>query len=269
MMGWLQWSLLFLAAMLAGAVNSVAGGGTLLTFPTLAWALGNSVVANATSTVAIWPGALSSFWRYRSELGSSRKELFLLATPSLLGGILGAVLLLRTSNATFDALVPYLILLATVLFLFQEPLARWQRRRAEIDGQDALAASSRKNHHGPKTKARWAIVLAFQLLVGIYGGYFGAGIGILMLAAFGFLGFTNIHQMNGLKSLNGMCINGVAAVVFIAQGLVDWRLAAFMAVGAIVGGYAGADTARRLGQKAVRRIVIAIGFALSISFFLR
>jgi uncharacterized membrane protein YfcA len=261
-MDWLHYVVLFVAAVLAGMVNAVAGGGTLLTFPALTWALGNSIVANATSTVAIWPGALSSFWGYRSELGSSRRELLLLATPSLLGGVAGAFLLLRTSQHTFDELIPYLILAATLLFILQEPLARWQRRRA------AAADPSSQDH--PRTSlGRWIVVLTFQLLVGIYGGYFGAGIGILMLAAFGFLGFTNIHHMNALKNLNGMCINGVAAVMFIYKGLVDWRLALFMAVGALLGGYAGADTARRLGQKTVRWIVIFIGFALSISFFLR
>ncbi len=264
----LRYGVLLVVAVLAGTVNSVAGGGTLLSFPVLVWALQNSKAANATSTVALWPGALSSFWGYRSELQSSRGELVLLAVPSLLGGVIGAVLLLHTSNAVFDELIPYLILVATILFILQEPLGRWQRRRAEAAGGDNAPERS-ANGRRFRWLARWAVVLLFQLLVGIYGGYFGAGIGILMLAAFGFLGFTNIHHMNALKNLNGMCINGVAAVMFIAKGLVDWRLAAFMAVGAIIGGYAGADTARRLGQKTVRRIVVVIGFVLAVSFFLR
>ncbi|MHB1033902.1 MAG: sulfite exporter TauE/SafE family protein [Pirellulales bacterium] len=261
--------LLLIAAMVGGAVNAVAGGGTLLTFPALLWAGQLEIVANATSTVALWPGAASSFWGYRGELRSSRREILVLAVPSFVGGVVGAVLLTRTSNTVFAAVVPYLILLATCLFVVQEPLARWLRRRAEQPDAKPAAASAPGDADRPRSTARWIAVLTFQLLVGVYGGYFGAGIGILMLAAFGFLGFKNIHHMNALKNLNGMCINGVAAVLFIAKGLVDWRLAALMAAGAIVGGYAGAGTARRVGQKRVRRAIIAIGLALSIWLFVR
>jgi hypothetical protein len=226
-------------------------------------------------------------------------------------------LLLHTDNATFAALVPYLILLATCLFIVQEPLSRWQRRRADRVGAGGQGAEQVRNteyevrstEYGadgegppsalsplpsalrrptepygpgspplpdpqplaadPHPPTRWAAVLAFQFLIGVYGGYFGAGIGILMLAAFAFLGFTNIHHMNALKNLNNMCINGVAATLFIAKGLVDWRLVLLMAAGAIVGGYAGAGTARRVGQKNVRRMIIAIGFALSIWLLVR
>jgi uncharacterized membrane protein YfcA len=253
--------LLFVAAFMGGAVNAVAGGGTLLTFPALLWAHQLEIVANATSTVALWPGALSSFWGYRSELRSSRRELLVLAVPSFVGGVLGAVLLTKTSNATFAALVPWLILLATLLFLAQRPLAEWQRRRAaRLAGGELSAAVPVESD---PSMARWVSVLAFQFLVGVYGGYFGAGIGILMLAAFGFLGFTNIHHMNALKNLNGMCINGIAAALFIVKGLVDWRLALLMAAGAILGGYAGAGTARRVGQSTVRATIIGIGFALT------
>jgi uncharacterized protein len=260
--------LLFGAAALGGAVNSVAGGGTLLTFPALLWALrwtqGAERIANATSTVALWPGALSSLWGYRSEFRSGMGEILALSVPSFLGGLLGATLLLVTSNETFAAIVPYLILLATLLFMVQEPLSRWQRRR------ETAAQETR-----PRTLPRWIAVLAFQFLVGLYGGYFGAGIGILMLAAFGFLGFTNIHHMNALKNLNAMFINGIAAVLFIVKSqlspepLVDWRLALLMAAGAILGGYAGAGTARRIGQKNVRRLVILIGLSLATSLLVR
>jgi len=253
-------TLLFGAAFWGGAVNAVAGGGTLLTFPALLWAHQLEIVANATSTVALWPGALSSFWGYREELRSGWGEILVLALPSFAGGVLGAVLLVRTDNATFAALVPWLILLATMLFLAQRPLAEWQRRRAArlAPGEPSAEAAE----PGPSA-GRWAAVLGFQFLVGVYGGYFGAGIGILMLAAFGYLGFTNIHHMNALKNLNGMCINGIAAALFITKGLVDWRLALLMAAGAIMGGYAGAGTARRVGQPTVRAAVIVIGFSLS------
>lgn len=248
--------LLFVTAATGGAVNSVAGGGTLLTFPALLWVTGNSVLANATSTVALWPGALSSFWGYRRELASNRREILLLSVPSFLGGILGAVLLMGTRPEIFDYLVPWLILTATLLFIAQEPLSRWQRSRSDTTEGPVQPVASTSGR-------RWAGVLAFQFLVGVYGGYFGAGIGILMLAAFGLLGLTNIHHMNALKNLNGMFINGIAAALFIADGLVDWRLALLMAIGAIVGGYAGAGGAQRIGQKNVRRLIVAIGFSLS------
>jgi uncharacterized membrane protein YfcA len=266
MLLWHEYLILFAVAVVAGAINAVAGGGTLLTFPALLWA-GHltEIVANATSTVALWPGQLGSLWGYRSELGRSRRAILVLAVPSFVGGLAGALLLLGSSNETFRALVPYLILLATLLFTAQEPLARWQRRRAEANEVAVEAAGEARHEPGEErfSRAKWAVVLAFQLLVAIYGGYFGAGIGILMLAALGYLGFRNIHRMNGLKNINGMCINAVAAALFIADGLVDWPLAILMAAGAALGGYAGAGTARKIGQDNVRRLVIAIGLGLT------
>jgi uncharacterized protein len=298
-MEWPQYLLLFGSAALGGAVNSVAGGGTLLTFPALLWAGQPEIIANATSTVALWPGQLSSLWGYRQEVGRNRRVIALLAIPSFLGGLIGALLLLRTDNETFKALVPFLILLATLLFMSQETISRWLKSRASRAEYQVLEATTNEagerekakgespipdteiRHPTPDTRhpaldtrhptpvSRWLGIMLFQLGVAIYGGYFGAGIGILMLAALGLLGFTNIHQMNGLKNINGLCINAVAAVLFIVKGLVDWRLAALMATGAIIGGYTGAGTARRIGQKNVRRLIIAIGFALTISLLLR
>lgn len=261
----LQSLVLFTAAAAGGAINAVAGGGTLLTFPSLLWAGQLEIIANATSTVALWPGAASSFWGYREELGRHWRYMFALAAPSLAGGIVGAVLLVRTDNATFAALVPYLFLIATLLFAVQEPLSRWMR--TGVNGKNGAEEAVETTL--PTSPLRWAVVLVFQFGIGVYGGYFGAGIGILMLAAFGYLGFTNIHQTNALKNLNAMCINGVAAAIFIARGMVDWRLAALMAAGAIVGGYAGAGTARRVGQRNVRRIVVLIGALLTLSLLLR
>jgi uncharacterized membrane protein YfcA len=271
---------IFVAAMLAGAVNSVAGGGTLLTFPALLWVGYGAVVANATSTVALWPGQLSSLWGYRTEIGRSQTAIVALAIPSLLGGILGAYLLLHTSESNFKAIVPFLILMATVLFMLQEPLSRFLRSRSEISARAGAAVNPLEQEETPYDPAApqpspldalrvWGGVMGFQFLVAIYGGYFGAGIGILMLAALGFMGMTNIHRMNGLKNINGLCINAVAAIMFIADRLVDWRIAALMAAGSIVGGYSGAGTARRIGQRNVRRIIIVIGFALTISLLIK
>jgi hypothetical protein len=244
----------FGSAFVAGAINSVAGGGTLLTFPTLIWLGMNSVSANATSTVSIWPGSIGAMWGYRRELKTAEPRLLALVAPSLVGGAAGALLLRYTPPALFDKLVPFLILFATLLFMVQEPI---QRR---------LKTAHPQAHRS----SRWlAGATCFQLLVALYGGYFGAGIGILMLAALSILGLTDIHQMNGLKNFFALCINGVAALYFIWAGMVSWPYVILMAMGAIAGGYGGAGVARRIGQKAVRRIVIGVGFAMALSLFVK
>jgi len=174
----------FGASFLAGAINSVAGGGTLISFPTLIWLGLDSVTANATSTAAIWPGTVGSGWGYRRELRTAEPRFLALIVPSLVGGLLGAWLLRNTPASTFDRLVPYLILFATLLFMAQEPIQR----------KLGTAGAERR-----KSNAWFAGVMLFQLAVGLYGGYFGAGIGILMLAALGIMGLRDIHEMNSLK----------------------------------------------------------------------
>ena len=247
--------LILAAAAVAGAINAVAGGGTLVSFPTLVWIGVPSVVANATNTVAIWPGSLGSAWGYRRELRGFDRRVYSLLVPSILGGIAGAVLLRLTPTQVFDRLVPVLIFFATVVFMFQDRLQRWFNWSATHD-----------DHQG----AQWAAgALVYQFLVALYGGYFGAGIGILMLAALAIMGHTDIHQMNGLKNILAVVINGVAAVYFIWSGLISWPHAAVMAVGAIIGGVGGAGVARRLGRSTVRRIVVVIGFAMAVSLMLR
>ena len=243
----LHLALLFLAALIAGAINSVAGGGTLLTFPALLAVGIPSVAANATSTVALVPGSISAYWSYREEIGRSRRDLLLLAVPSVLGGVLGAFLAVKAGNALFGHLVPWLILGATFLFLIQDPVRRWLSSK-----QSSTLNPVQGRNFGPGG-------MVFQFFVAIYGGFFGAGIGILMLAALGFLGQTNIHRMNGLKNFAAICINGVGAATFIFFGRVHWPLAAVMAVGAVIGGFGGAGLARRIGQANVRRTVVAIG----------
>ena len=260
-----QMTISFAAAFAAGAINSVAGGGTLVSFPTLIWLGLPSIAANATSTVAIWPGSLGSLWGYRRELRGTAPAMLALTGPSLVGGITGAVLLHITPTGLFDRLVPLLILFATLLFMAQEPLQRLFRTRrhggpAPDDDADRAAATG--------TTVMGGAMLA-QLAVGLYGGYFGAGIGILMLAVLGIMGLSDIHQMNGLKNLLALAINGVAALYFIWMGMVSWPHTFVMAAGAIAGGIGGAGVARKLGRPAVRRIVIAIGFGtvLSLIFF--
>ncbi len=235
-----------LAAALGSAINSIAGGGTLVTFPMIV-ALGvNPLVANATSTVALWPGAVGSLWGYRRELRGGRAWVVGFAVPSLVGGALGALLLLATGAERFARIVPFLVLGATVLFMLHGPLIRWLRGAGA--GRPAPAAPP------------WGFVVA-QVAVGTYGGFFGAGAGILMLAVLGLVGLTNIHQMNGLKNWGGLCINLVAAVLFGANGIVLWPLALAMTVGSLVGGYGGARLAQRVGQTMVRRAVVVIGLA--------
>jgi uncharacterized protein len=241
------------AAFVAGAINSIAGGGSLVSFPTLIWLGVPSIPANATNTVALVPGSLASVHGYRRELQGADTRVLALAVPSLVGGIIGSVLLYRTPPEVFDRLVPILILFATLLFMGQEPIQRRFKLTAVHDA-----------------RSHWlSWTMFYQLLVGIYGGYFGAGIGILMLAAFSLMGHTDIHQMNGLKNILAAIINGVAAAYFIWVGLVVWPDALIMAAGAVVGGMTGTRLARRLGRTAVRRIVVATGFVMGLSLMFK
>jgi uncharacterized membrane protein YfcA len=251
---------LCLAAALAGAINSVAGGGTLVTFPMLMLVLGRSlpdeqaaVLANTTSTVALWPGSLGGMWGYRREFAGTGRWMRWLLAPSLVGGIIGAVLLVTLPAESFKLLVPWLILTATLLFLSQPSIARW------MDIGHAHAEPS------PSTKVA---IIAFQFFVAIYGGYFGAGIGILMLSALAMTGLGDIHRMNALKTLFGTLINGAAVAVFVC-GKIEWRYVAPMAVASILGGFVGAASARRLDRNLVRSIVVAIGLVLSTYYFVR
>ncbi len=224
-----------------------------MTFPALMAVLGpgNSVLANGTSTVALVPGSLSAFWGYRKEMGRSRRDLLAMGLPSLLGGAVGAYLATHIGAAIFSRLVPWLIFTATFLFLVQDPVRRWIDR-----GSPPEAGAGGSSPAPPELGAGG---LVFQFFVAVYGGFFGAGIGIMMLAALGFLGQTNIHRMNGLKNFAAVCINGVGALTFIFYRQVNWHLALPMAVAAIIGGYGGAGLARQVGQENVRRLVIAIG----------
>jgi uncharacterized membrane protein YfcA len=245
--------LVFAAACVAGAINSVAGGGTLVTVPTMVWLGMPAINANATSTVALWPGSLSGAWGFRRELVGADRRIFALVVPSLVGGVAGAILLHRTPPDVFERIVPVLILFATCLFTVQDQL----QRRFNLTAI----------HHAHSHWLSWTML--FQLAVAVYGGYFGAGIGIMMLAALSLMGHTDIHQMNGVKNVLAVAINGVAIGYLVFTDLILWQDALVMATGAIVGGVAGAGTARRIGRAAVRRIVIVVGFAMGLSMFLR
>jgi len=251
----IQLLVISIAAFAAGAINSIAGGGTLLSFPALVWIGRPIVVANATNTVAIWPGSFAGVIGFRREIASLDRWLYLLTIPALAGGITGAVLLLRTPEKTFAQLVPFLILAATILVAAQEAIAK----RIPI-----FAAA-----HEKRTAGGIVFAFVFQFIVSIYGGYFGAGMGILMLAALGLIGLRDIHQMNGLKNLLAICINGVAAIYFAISHAVVWRDAGVMAIFSIIGGYTGARLAKRLGRRFVRGFVIVIGLTMTVALAIR
>lgn len=243
------------AAFLAGGINSVAGGGTLVTFPTLMGLGLPSIAANATSTVAIWPGSLGSMWGFRREIRDTDPRIRLLAIPSVIGGIIGAILLRRTSAALFDHLVPFLILFATVLFTVQAPI---QRR-----------LQTTPHSSGPRSMT-WIVSATFaQFAVGIYGGYFGAGMSIMMLTVLAFLGLEDILKMSALTSFFGFCTNGVASILFAASHMVVWPYVLAMMFAALFGGYAAAGVARKIGKVMVRRFVIAVGFTIAITLFIK
>jgi uncharacterized membrane protein YfcA len=234
------------SAFVAGIVNSIAGGGTLLTFPSLLTLLG-PVSANATSTIALLPGSLAAGLGYRKELAECKRNLFYLWPPSFVGGIVGSLLLIRLPEKVFANLVPWLLVSASILLLLQRPLVRWVGAHP----------------HQPTSNRTLAAVIFFQFLVGIYGGYFGAGIGILMLSSLAFVGIPDIHHMNAVKNILAATMNGITAVILGVAGVVVWKYALIMAVAAILGGYAGARVGRRMRPDYVRVIVVAIGFIVA------
>jgi uncharacterized protein len=245
----IQFAILFTAAFAAGAINSIAGGGTLITFPVLIWLGLDPKIANATSTVALWPGLFGGLFGYRRELENSSKILLRLGLTSVVGGAVGAWLLIWTPSPTFARLVPFLILFATVLFMTQGTITRRLRL------QPIVAE--------PKT-SWWLGAIIFQFFSAIYGGYFGAGNGILMLAAMGLLGLHDINRANGIKNFLGICINSIAVLSFALSHLVVWSDALLMAGGALLGGYFGASMAVRIGQAWVRRGIVVIGLVIFI-----
>lgn len=251
--------ILFAAALLAGAVNSVAGGGSFISFPALLFAGVPPIPANATNTAAVWPGTVASTLAYRNAFTpEARKLLPPLLITGVLGGILGAGILLHTPPATFLHILPWLLLAATLLFMVSKRMTDWVRKRAG---------------HAPGDKGSsrllFAVALVVELVVAIYVGYFGAGAGILTLALLALLGIENIHSLNGMKTLLVSVINGVAIITFIVARVIVWPEALLMLVGASAGGYAGAYYAQKMNQEHVRWIVIAVGLGMAAYFFVK
>lgn len=241
-------AILAASAFAAGLVNAVAGGGTLITFPALIATGVPPVAANATNTVALFPGQMASSFAYRSHIAEERQRALALAVPSVVGGILGAVLLLELPESTFKVAVPWLIVFACVILALQTQLKR-------------VVASVRHANH---PAALWVA----QLLISIYGGYFGAGIGILMLAAMGIMLPSSIQHANALKVLFALLINAVAAVIFVAKGAVHVPEAALMAIASIAGGFAGTHLAKRLPPAGMRGFAIMVGLYAAVKMFL-
>jgi uncharacterized membrane protein YfcA len=242
-------ALLVAAAFVAGAMNAVAGGGSFITFPALVFTGVPSVIANASSTVALCPANLASAVAYRNDFRDFEGVSFrAMLGVSLAGGILGALLLLLTPQRTFDGVIPWLLLVATLVFAFAPRLTPALQRRVHI---------------GPRT------LVVVQFFVAVYGGYFGGAIGIMMLSAWALFGLTDLKAMNATKTVLAGSLNGVAVVLFIAAGKVWWPQALVMLVGSVAGGYLGAHYARRVDQRIVRTAIIAVSVTMTVVFFVR
>jgi uncharacterized membrane protein YfcA len=231
----------------------VAGGGSFVAFPALLFVRVPPIQANATNTVALWTAAAASGGAYRKRLDVPRRVFIPLLVASFIGGLVGAYLLLKTPAHTFLEVLPWLTLGATLLFAF---------------GRKLISGRSSGLEHGGSTAALVGAVL-FQFAVAVYGGYFGGGMGIVMLAMLAMLGMTDIHAMNALKSVMGFVINGVAVVAFIVARAVYWKQGIPMIVGGIVGGYVGAHCAQRVPQVWIRRFVVLVGAGMTTYFFVK
>jgi uncharacterized membrane protein YfcA len=242
-----KYALLLVAAFFAGAINSMAGGGSFFTFPALVFSGVPPVAANASSTVALVPGSFASALAYRHDFRSFESlNLRHCLLVSLAGGVIGAILLIVTPNATFVHIMPWLLLFATLTFAFGKAISRWLRQRIQI-GQAAM--------------------LSALFIVSTYGGYFGGGMSIMILAMFSVYGLTDINAMNAIKTLLGGALNAMAVIVFVAAHQVYWRQSLLMMVASIGGGWAGVVLAKRIPTEAIRVGVITVGVALTIYFF--
>jgi uncharacterized protein len=244
---------LFFAGALGGAMNAVAGGGSFIAFPALLFTGVAPIPANATNNVALWVGTVVSGGAYRNKLKNSKRMMLPLLLASAVGGLAGALLLIKTPAHTFLRLIPWLMLAATLLFAFGARLTGRLSAGLSHDAGNAAIGTA----------------CFFELIVAVYGGYFGGGIGIMNLAMLAALGMTDIHAMNALKIILVGVTNGVAAVTFISTHVVEWPQAVVMIVGASSGGYAAAHFAQKLPGRWIRALVIGIGISMTVYFFVR
>ncbi len=253
-MDWLEQFGLLAASFVGGAVNAVAGGGSLITFPALLAAGYPARVANVTNTVALWPGYLGGSLGYGEELRHQRKRIAKLVAPSILGAIAGSAILLSTSENAFESLVPFLILFAVGLMLFQARLTR-------------LAGTHRLARIDPDQTP--LLLQPASFLLAVYGAYFGAGLSIITLAVFGILIPDDLQRLNALKGMSSLIVNAVAVIYFAAFGPVEWLPAVVMASGALAGGYLGSGLARKLGADRLRFGVILFASIMAVVLFVR
>jgi uncharacterized membrane protein YfcA len=246
------------AAGLGGLVNSVAGGGGFLVFPSLLKAGLLPIQANATGTVALWPGQFTSIAGYREELKKNLRLVIPVVIVAFIGGLAGAITLLKGSQDSFLRLVPYLFLLGSVSFALSGPISKMVRSRA----------ADHAAHPEHRTRIYIVPMLASQLVISYYIGYFGAGAGLLTLAALALCGVDGIAEMNALKVVLTTVANGVAVITFMIAGAVEWRFAWLMMIACAIGGYTGARNARRISDRILRPIIIVLGFVIAIYFFI-
>ena len=250
----------FGAGLIAGIINTIAGGGSVLSFPALLWIGVPPVLASATNTVAMWPAQISGAFGFRRDIRGTPWWWLALIAPSVVGGVVGAYLLLRTPNHLFDLMAPWLVLTATLLLSIQPRVSSFLGRRNTGPLRPATQVPP------PRW---WLAVVGAQVLVAAYGGFFGAGQSIVILAVLGLAGLEDFHRMNGIKNILSACINGVAALYFVGRGILPWDVVGTMATGAIIGGFLGANLAYRLGRERVRRVVVVLGIIATVTLVLR
>lgn len=256
-----QWTWLIIAAFLAGVLNAVAGGGSFLSFPALLGMNMPPVEANATNTVAIWPGQLTSVAAYWPDVRKNLSDAWLMAVAGLIGGTAGAVVLLNTPQQTFLRLVPWLLLGAALTFAVSGPVSRWLERRKQARRQSVPQGEV-------CTAPRLPLFFA-TIAIGFYVGYFGAGAGFLFMTLLGLFGYDDIHAINALKVVANTMANGIAFIIFIVDGQVVWRFCLAAMFAAAIGGYASASLAHRVPQKVLRGLVVFIGLSMAAWFFWR
>ena len=251
----MQYLLIFGAALLAGGINGIAGGGSFILFPVLMFVGIPPITANATNAIALLPGTLASAGAYRREFDKDKRSLIQVCILGVIGGLIGAILLLRTPSATFLQVLPYLLLTATLAFAFSNKMTVWVEQQ-----QDRFTKLR---------ELRTVLIAILQLVVAIYGGFFGGGMGILFLATFALMGMSNIHRMNAYKTMLTSCINAVIVIPFVNAGVILWHEGAIAAIGAAIGGYISAFYVQKIPQIIVKRFVIGVGSAMTLYFFIK
>ena len=250
-----QYLLIFVSALLAGGLNGIAGGGSFILFPVLMFVGIPPIAANATNSIALLPGTLASAGAYRREFSQDKRSLIQICGLGLIGGLAGAILLLKTPPEVFLRILPYLLLTATLAFAFSNQLRAW------VEAQQSQFSRFKALQSG--------LVTLLQLVVAIYGGFFGGGMGILFLATFALMGMSNIHRMNAYKTLLTSCINAIAVIPFVLAGVILWKEGAIAAIGAVIGGYISAFYAQKIAPILIRRFVIGIGSVMTLYFFVK